>query len=356
MSLRNICCITVLLVTSVFECSLSIHARCQYYTSPSFRSFGQSPAVRKCCCHGEALESGEGCVNYSPPSEYIARINASFSVGVGFPNIFPKECNMTMVTDRWFISERGSLVVNAHQGDLAIVNYCIDDLLIQNKPSPRAVTCTHELRKNGALPISAFRTRTIGKCCPRDEHFLAETNECVKGAHSNMDDTIPGAPNNTQLGFTGIPNCPDGSYATYLFDSGQQHHVRLERNLSLTLVKMDEHCIDEERIVNLGEYCLDYSWSLSNNQSSKATALLCHPKLDPTPTPMRSAWIVVLLSLSCVALTLTIIFLFALQSKGILSHVPQVEYNKAHLYLKNCIQAFLRVWNQLGKILPPRYL
>ena len=308
----------------LFEQGDAVHARCQYFRNPSFRAADRTPSVRKCCCHGEALESGEGCVNYTPPSEYIAQINSSYSVGVGFPDIRPRECNMTMVRDKWFISERGSLVVKAEQGDLAIVNYCIDDLLIRNKPSPRAVTCTHEL-KRGALPLTAFRTRTIGKCCARDEHFSFDSMECVKGAHSNMDASIPGAPNNTQLGFTGIPECNEGEQISLFFEENKSKHVRLARNLSLIVITMDGHCIKEEKLIKLGDYCLDYSWNDKKNTTSQAVALMCLPKTQPIPTPMKSALLTFLLSMSCIALILTIVFLVALQAKGILSHVPQVS-------------------------------
>ena len=86
---------------------------------------------------------------------------------------------------------------------------------------------------------------------------------------------------------------------------------------------MDGPCIEEESSANLKEYCFDYEWDGSGE--AKPMAAMCVRESNPTPHPERGPLLVALLSISCIALLLTMAFLVALQAKGIVHHVPQVN-------------------------------
>lgn len=289
------------------------------------------PAVNKCCPPGNALLSGKGCnESSSPPSAYLTHLQNTMSVRIGFPVPLNSTCTMRLLrrdkhVATWWISRVGLLAVEAPQGELAIRNYCLDDLIdpITNTKSPSAVTCAHEMYSGVKLPLSSFRSKTVGKCCARDEHFSGRNQSCQTGTEGipDWEVPIPGADNETQLGFTGFPSCP-GKYTTFYFDKTQKDHVRIARNLSLFIMKMSGHCVESEEIVSLKDYCFDYEWD--GNGEAKPLAVFCHEP-DQVPKPEQEPLLLVLLSFASIALILTIGFLVALQAKGIVQHVSQVS-------------------------------
>lgn len=306
------------------------------------------PSVHKCCPPDEALLHGKGCIRYSgSPSAYLTHLQNIMSVRVGFPVPQGQTCEMRLLRRNvehvatWWISRVGLLAVEAPQGELAIHNYCIDDLLdpTTNEASPSAVTCVHELNGEVQLPLSAFRSKTIGKCCARDQHFSKESNQCETGSPGipDWEVSIPGADNETQLGYTGFPKCTSGHYFTYFFNETVDDHVRLATNLSLIVVSMDGHCIEKEASVSLKEYCFDYGWDGSG--VAKPLAVMCYTEKISDPHPERGPIFIAFLSISCISLIMTIVFLLALQSKGIVHHVPQVYLLQIMLnnWFKNCV-------------------
>ncbi|XP_018009692.1 uncharacterized protein LOC108667208 [Hyalella azteca] len=294
------------------------------------------PAVHKCCPRDQALLSGRGCIrSSSPPSAYLTHLQNTMSVRVGFPVPRNTTCTMMMLrrdikhVATWWISRVGLLAVEAPQGELAIHNYCLDDLVdpVTNAASPSAVTCVHELNGELQLPLSSFRSKTVGKCCARDQHFSHVNRTCQTGAEGipDWEVPVPGADNETQLGYTGFPSCSSGKYSTYYFENNTKEHVRLSANLSLLIVRMNGHCVERESTVSLKDYCFDYEWD--GKREAKPLAVVClepDDVLDLLEVEQQPA-LLVLLSLSCIALILTLIFLVALQAKGFVQHESQTD-------------------------------
>ncbi|KAF2367857.1 GPCR family 2 secretin-like [Trinorchestia longiramus] len=290
------------------------------------------PAVHKCCPRDQALLSGRGCIrSSSQPSAYLTHLQNTMSVRVGFPVPRNTTCAMMLLrrdikhVATWWISRVGLLAVEAPQGELAIHNYCLDDLIdpATNTASPSAVTCVHELNGEVQLPLSAFRSKTVGKCCARDQHYSHVDQTCQTGAEGipDWEVPVPGADNETQLGYTGFPGCPSRKYSTFYFENSTKDHVRLASNLSLLVIRMNGHCVEKEVIVNLKDYCFDYEWDGSGE--AKPLAVICHePEKEAFEAEQQPA-LLVLLSLSSIALILTIVFLVALQAKGIVRQVSQ---------------------------------
>jgi len=265
------------------------------------------PSVNKCCPKGQALFHGKGCVKaQTPPSRYLSEQLKRMGVRYGLPVPQETKCEMIVwkrnVEARWSISETGKLAVDAPQGELAIQNYCIDDLLdiIKKTASPTAVTCRHE--NNGKLqvplPLSAFRQKTVGKCCARHNYMSKNSSKCE---HSSKvlarawELPVPGVDNDTQLGYTGFPKCPD-SYSVQVFDTERDEYVRIEKDLSLVHVKMDGQCVENETSLDRTEYCFDYSRGADG--TTKPLAIVCRlPAPPPLSTP-RAPLLAGLLSVS----------------------------------------------------------
>lgn len=293
-------------------------------------------SLTKCCQTNQALLTKQGCIDsWGSPSPYLSHLQSIMAVRIGFPVLKDQDCKMRVLRRnmehdfKWWINRAGRLVVDAPQGELEVTNYCIDDLLdpTTRVGSPSAVTCTHELKRKVQVPLSRFRVKTIGKCCPID-HFLSRHTYRCERVPSTVTDwkvIVPGSDNETHLGFTSFPKCSSGNYHSYPFLSETEDHVRLAENLSLIVVSMDGKYVERETPINLTDYCFEYEWDgVGKPKPITAICAQARPKKMAYHTE-KKPFLVTLLSISCIALLLTLAFLIALQAKGIVHHVPQVR-------------------------------
>ena len=288
----------------------------------------------KCCDFGKVGTENGNCIKYDSPSIYMLNLLQKMTPSIGFPEDNELPCESYLLEEvqknvNWSISDNGDLLIEFDGRKSNTSTYCVDDYLnSKNEIMLRTYMCRQELE--GIKPLRLIeRTgyKEIGKCCPPGEVLEVSSKQKIKCVPKNFEidmftSIIPESKNKSKLIYAGYPSCEFTSKDYHKFSLEyteiQHDHAQIDENLNLYVYTMDGKCTEKKTLIDINNFCLDFSFYLNENIVDVDTGKLTDPKIlvltcledwrelresHKEKYPLSSG----LLIISCIALLVTII-------------------------------------------------
>ncbi|XP_069172618.1 uncharacterized protein [Procambarus clarkii] len=259
----------------------------------------------KCCPRGHILTKS-GCISASREdvSPYMLQLLEEMEPKFGIPartndcQCVEKLFNESDSNIHWWKSKPQYPPVDIQAKNLSAIRYCVDDYRgPDNHTVTVAIVCYTEVGN-------------VRKCCPWGQYMEIDT--CVTDilGHSLLHDPLLSAANLTKLTDNYYPTCENNKgYHVYYMGrrSSEEDYGEMVDNQELQLVNMDAGCRLNDYTIKRENYCLEY---FGNATVQHLKVMMCLRSSKDLDENNKNFWAkAVLLSLSCVALLATTLYI-----------------------------------------------
>nr|XP_045625483.1 uncharacterized protein LOC123774863 isoform X1 [Procambarus clarkii] len=258
----------------------------------------------KCCPRGHILTKS-GCISASREdvSPYMLQLLEEMEPKFGIPartndcHCVEKLINVSDSNIHWWKSMPQYPPVDIKAKNSSAIRYCVDDYRgPDNHTVTVAIVCYTEVGN-------------VRKCCPCGQYM--ENGTCVSDSLglSLLHDPLLSAANLTKLTDNSFPTCEteNGYHVYYMGRRSSEDYGEMIDNQELQLVNMDAGCRLNNKTIKRENYCLEY---FGNATVQHLKVMMCVRSSMDMGVNSENLWAkAVLLTLSCVALLATTLYL-----------------------------------------------
>ncbi|XP_066979614.1 uncharacterized protein [Macrobrachium rosenbergii] len=300
----------------------------------------------KCCPANEVL-SDDGCVkpqHYFTESSHLSQLKELLLPRTGFPMTEGQKCDSISVSPsesdlRWWVNKYGELSLTTTHGEITTEKYCLDDFEGKDRTKEIVIMlCRREaqqlLPRSTADQFTSTSSTSIGKCCPLGQHLNGDFSCVDNSLHINLfgeNELI--TTNVTDIIFTSFPVCQQGpSYHIYPFGHREnEDYATLILTNTMNIVYNDDRGCEYRHTLKSSEYCIDDHFT--GGRTDAIVAVCPNQSQDPTAFPNKYKIVLVLASISCIALIITTVYLIIMRVKKTQEKMNKAEKLSGNLQL-----------------------